>query len=163
MSTDGVAGSVRGAVAAGEEALGERAVGDHNTAVLLRVRNQVAFGATVDQAVTNLVREHRPTERGFGSSPARKRVVADANLADKAYVLKCAHAAHRRLLAHERVGLMHLVEVESADPEPLRAGDAALLDDRRQGQQREQLCREEDLLLRSASAAPRIRSLRPKP
>ena len=67
-------------------------------------------------------------------------------LADKADVLKSAHAAHRRLLGHKRVGLMHLIEVESADPEPLRAGNAALFDNRREGQQREQLCRQEHLL-----------------
>jgi hypothetical protein len=60
---------------------------------------------------------------GWYSPPARSRPAA----------------AHDRPVPDQRVGLMHLVQVEAADAEAVRAGHRALLDDRGDREQREEL------------------------
>ena len=55
-------------VAAAEHALRERAVGDDQPVVRLRVRHVVLVRAAVQQAVLHLVRQHRTPERGLGAA-----------------------------------------------------------------------------------------------
>ena len=151
-------------VPAGEQPLGQRAVGDHEVAGRVGEREQVPLRGAVDEAVADLVAQHPGAQGLLGGAPAVQRVVADADLADQPDPLQRAHAAHDRAVPDHRVGLVHLVQVEPAGAEPVRAGHRALLDDRGDREQREDLRRQEDRVpVCQPSAAPRIRSLRPKP
>jgi MFS family permease len=133
-------------VPAGQEPLGQRAVGDHHAAGLFGVRHQVGAWTGRDQVVANLVAEHAAAERLLRRLPAVERVVADADLADQADALQRPHPRHDHRVGHQRVRLMHLVQVEPADAEPVRAGDRPLLHHRRQRRDRQDLRREEHLV-----------------
>jgi hypothetical protein len=134
-------------VPAGEQPLGERAVGDHDVAGRGGERQQVPLRGPVHEVVADLVAQHAAAQRPLGGAPAVQRVVADADLADQPDPLQRAHAAHDRPVPDQRVGLMHLVQVDVADAEAVRAGHRALLDDRGDREQREDLRGQEDRLL----------------
>jgi hypothetical protein len=126
-------------VPAGEQPLGERAVGDHDAAGRGGEREQVPLRGPVDEVVADLVAQHAAAQRPLGGAPPGQRVVADAGLGDQPDPLQRAHAAHDRPVPDHRVRLVHLVQVDTADAEPVRAGHRALLHHRRHRQQREQL------------------------
>ena len=126
-------------VPAGEQPLGERAVGDHDVAGRGGERQQVPLRGPVDEAVADLVAQHAAAQRLLGGAPAVQRVVADAYLGDQPDPLQRAHAAHDRPVPDQRVGLVHLVQVETADAEPVRAGHRALLHDGGNREEREEL------------------------
>jgi hypothetical protein len=134
-------------VPAGEQPLGERAVGDHDVAGRGGERQQVPLRGPVDEVVADLVAQHAAAQRLLGGAPAVQRVVADADLADQPDPLQRAHAAHDRPVPDQRVRLVHLVQVDVADAEPVRAGHRALLDDRGDREQREDLGGQEDRLV----------------
>jgi hypothetical protein len=133
-------------VAAGEQPLGERAVGDHDVAGRGGERQQVPLRGPVHEVVADLVAQHAAAQRLLGGAPAVQRVVADADLGDQPDPLQRAHAAHERPVPDQRVRLVHLVQVEAAGAEAVRAGHRALLDDRGGREHREDLGRQEDRL-----------------
>jgi hypothetical protein len=141
---EAVARAVVPVIPAGEQPLGERAVGDHDVAGRGGERQQVPLRGPVDEVVTDLVAQHAAAQRPLGGAPAVQRVVADADLADQADPLERAHAAHDGPVPDHRVGLVHLVQVDAADAEPVRAGNRALLDDRGDREHREDLRGHED-------------------
>ena len=69
---------VVGGVAATEQPLGQRAVGDHEPVLPLGERHQVVERRGVGQGELHLVADHRAAERGVGGPPAVQRVVGDA-------------------------------------------------------------------------------------
>jgi len=66
-------------------------------------------------------------------------LVRDGTIMRGMRALQRAHAAHDRPVPDQRIGLVHLVQVEPADPEPVRAGHRALLHHRGDRQDREDL------------------------
>jgi hypothetical protein len=78
----------------------------------------------------HLVADHGPPERGVGLLPPRQRVVRNADCTDGAAVEQVAHPGHDHRVGDHRVGLVHLVQRDSVQPEPLGAGALPLLDDR---------------------------------
>ena len=87
--------------------------------------------------------------------PAAQRVVRDAHLVDDPDVAQRAHPPHRGAVADHRVGPVHLVQVDRAHAEPLRARDPALLHDRGRRHHREHLRRDHDVV-RAARRAQRV-------
>src|SRR5262249_10087793 len=83
----------------------------------------------------HLVRDYGPAESLLRVLPTREREVADAGVADEALVENAPHAVHRRTVQHERVGPVHLVQVDDIDAEPAGTGMRPLPDDRRQRHQ----------------------------
>ena len=94
----------------------------------------------------HLVADHRSTEGGIRLSPPVEGVVRDAHGADAALVEQGGHAAHRDAVAHERVGLVHLVERDPGQPEAGGARVRTASDDRWEGCDREELGRHHDVL-----------------
>lgn len=142
--------AVEPVVPARQQPLAERAVGDDQPPVPLGVGNQVFVGLPRDEAVAHLVAQHPGAECVLGLPPAAQRVVADPDLADQARALQCAHAAHDDGLPEKRVGLVHLVEIDPADAEPMRARHGPPPDDGRKRRDRKDLRGEEYLVSATA-------------
>jgi hypothetical protein len=136
---DPVGGPVGPVVAAGQQALRQRAVGDHDPAGPGGERQQVLLGRAISEAVADLVAQHPAAQRLLGAPPARQRVVTDADLPDQPDTLQRAHAPHDRAVGDHRVRPVHLIQVKQARAQPAGAGHGALLYDRRQRQDREEL------------------------
>ena len=78
----------------------------------------------------HLVADDRPPERGVGLLPPRERVVRDAGRTDVAAVEQFAHPGHDHRIGDHRVGLVDLIQRDTVQPEPPRAGAFPLLDHR---------------------------------
>ena len=129
-------------VAARQEALGERAVGDDHAAVSLRPQDQLALGAAREERVLDLVEEHAPAELLLGPLPASEVEVAHAHLGHHAGVHQFAQPAHGLAQRHDRVGPVDLVEVDPIHAEAAGGGPGAVADHRGHRHQGEELGRQ---------------------
>ena len=114
---------VVGAVPPAEQALGQRAVGDHEPVLALgeRAPGRPAAPAWARENCTWLLITGRPSAR-VGLPPALQRVVGDARRADPAARRAAARMpGHDHRVGDHRVGLVHLVERDARQPQPPRA------------------------------------------
>ncbi len=93
----------------------------------------------MQEAEPHLVGKHGGAERLLSRLPPLQRVVADTDRVDEADPLQGGHAPHGAAVRNERVGLVHLVEVDPTDAKPVGAGHRPLFDHRSHRQHREQL------------------------
>ena len=99
----------------------------------------------VGEREVHLVADHRPAERGIGLLPTVERIVRDTGRADRAAVEQVAHSRHDHRIGDHRVGLVDLVERDAVQLQPPRTGALALLDDRGERRDREDLAGHRDL------------------
>src|SRR5664279_504337 len=93
------------------------------------------MGQRRSQAEANLVGEDGLPEAALADTPTLEGVVADPDVAHEALLEECSQRCHCRACRHERVGEMHLVEVDRLYPEPPQAAPHLPVDDRWQRQE----------------------------
>ena len=145
VATRGSRREVGRVVPTAEHALLEWAVRDDDTIVGLGVRDIGDIGFALEQAEVHLVREDRAPELTLGGTPAIGREVAHPDVVHRSCILEPTHALHRRTQRHERVGPVHLIQVDRLDAEAKRRQAAVLLHASCSGPYREHLGRKERL------------------
>ena len=142
-----VAGGFVGcAVPTGQKPLREWAPSDDDPTLSLREGYEVIEGARMSEAELDLVRENSPSESAFGTLPTVKGIVAHANVGDNSAVLQVAHSVHDRAVTYDRIGPVHLVQIDGLDSKPGRTGPRSLPYDRCNGKHRENFRRDERLV-----------------
>ena len=81
-------------VAAAQQTLGERAVGDDDSVVSLGVGHVLAIGLAIQEAVLNLVRQNRRAEMTFGGCPLLGGEVAHTDVVDESLGPQSTHPVH---------------------------------------------------------------------